>query len=506
MDEQDDTRLDNFLRGKLGAYRPAPTDAVWNAIETRLGTPAPPPPPRRAWSGHVLPALFAGLMGVLIGWLLPHDDKEPSALLVATTGTTSVKAPEVTAAPVSSLIPQGSAAASLTSVGTTESVNPSPIPQRTVGHSTSFAQARPRRLVPGQLTRTRYSTVTLPASAALASSNTSSTTGLAIPAVLLPLAAAETAVQAAPADSAATVRAHRQQVLHAERRELARLQRRADSLLNLLSLGAEATALTPTARAIKDDALPAARAVVVHREPRLAHRWLLALTGTPERSFLATAASADSLTTLRRHHEAGRTGLSAAVLAEYRVSERVSVGAGVGYTRLNTELRLTEQHTTVDVRYTTTTTVNGNQTIVTTTPILEQRTTSAYRVLRPTYHFLTVPVLVRYRLTPATRRTRCWADVAVGAQAQLFRGGTQLVSTDGRTFQTRRADAGDELFRPVTLAFTGALAVNYALTPRLTASVAPAGRWQTRSVYRAGAGLQQRPTSTGVQLGLHWTL
>ncbi len=505
MDEQDDTRLDTFLRDKLGAYRPAPADAVWNAIESRLGAPAPPPAPRRAWGGYVLPALVAGLLGVLLGWLLPRAGHDQAPMIATLAPATTVAAPGLPAA-------AGSAAPA-------SNFDRASIAFRGASRATNAHTAAPARWSRGRAeqvagrsrlsAQARHSGAVLPAGAAgLALVPAQPVGGSAsLPAILLPLLAAENAVATTSSDSATTARTHYQQALYAEKRALARLQQRADSLLHLLALGAEATVLAPSALPVEDNALPAAREVVIRREPRLAHRWLVALTGAPERAFLRTTAPAtDNLATLRRHHEAGRTGLSATVQAEYRLSERVSVGAGAGYTRLNTELRLTEQHTTMDVRYVTTTVVNGNQTITTTTPIVEQRTTESYRVLRPTYHFLTVPVLVRYRLTPATRRTRCWADVAVGAQAQLFRGGTQLVSPDGNTLQVARVGAGDAAFRPATVALTGALAVNYALTPRLAASLAPAVRWQPQSVYRRGSTLQQRPTSTGLQLGLHWTL
>lgn len=512
MDEQDDTRLDNFLRDKLGAYRPAPADAVWNAIESRLGAPTAPPPARRAWGGRVLPALVAGLIGVLLGWLLPRGGTEPGAKDLSTTTTTSVAAPgagQVSAdAPAAPTGRQELAAARSGATLAPGRISPfTGVPATGRG-----ARVRNQRALASQYrSRPRASGAALPShTSILALAGAPSSTGsTAIPAILWPLASAEAAVQAAPADSAAAARTQRQQALYAEKRALAHLQRRADSLLHLLSLGAEATALAPLPAELttEDTTPPPPREVVVRREPRLAHRWLLALTATPERSFLTTTAPAtDGPATLRRHHETGRTGLSAAGQAEYRLSERVSVGAGAGYAQLNTELRLTEQRTTVDVRYETITTVNGSQTTTVTTPILAQRSTETYRVVRPTYHFLTVPVLARYRLTPATRRTRCWADVAVGAQAQLFLGGTQPVSLDGQTFQLQRVGAGEGMFRPATLAFTGALAVNYALTPRLAASAAPAVRWQTQSIYRSGAGVQQRPTSIGLQLGLHWTL
>ena len=57
-------------------------------------------------------------------------------------------------------------------------------------------------------------------------------------------------------------------------------------------------------------------------------------------------------------------------------------------------------------------------------------------------------------------------------------------------------------FRPFNVAITGAVALNYALTPRLSASVAPTLRYQVESVYRASTNLTQKPVATGMQMGL----
>ena len=73
---------------------------------------------------------------------------------------------------------------------------------------------------------------------------------------------------------------------------------------------------------------------------------------------------------------------------------------------------------------------------------------------------------------------------------------------DGRTYRTTRVGPRGGPFRPFNVALTGAVAFNYALTPRLSASLAPTVRYQTESVYRASTGLTQRPVSAGVLLGL----
>ena len=125
------------------------------------------------------------------------------------------------------------------------------------------------------------------------------------------------------------------------------------------------------------------------------------------------------------------------------------------------------------------------------------------KLLKPDYHFMTLPVLLRYRITPGN--SRWWADLVGGAQFQLFLGGTQLVTDDnGHTFRTERVKAGAGPFRPLNVALMGSLALNYGLTPRLSVSVAPSLRTQVQSVYKKETGLQQRSTATGVQFGLKW--
>ena len=532
MNEQDDPRLDNFLRDRLDSYKPTPSEAVWAAVEARLGSP--PPPPRSPWRPPLLPAIFTGLLGVLIGWLLPHPPTgsvvtrgpRPAAVVAPPSVYASAPTPALTSAapaaerPVAAaMAPQaparyahrpataaGSAVAALT---------PRAARQAETRASASTSTTRTPRATGAFNTGAGGNVATL---AGLGGPSEINGASAGVPAVLWPLVAAEAAVLAAPApvagaDSVHAARTRRVAALWAEKRVLVRLHHRADSLLNLLALGAEGT-VTASALAVaaEDELPPVVRAVVVRRPPALTHRWAVTLNATPERAFLQTAGAESATATRelsiqRQHHENGRTGLSAALGAEYRLNERVSMGGGLGYTRLGTELRLTEHRTEIAVRYTTVTTVTDTTTSTVTTPTVQTHTTEEYRVLRPVYHFLTVPVAMRYRLTPTSRRTRCWADVALGAQVQFFRGGRALVAdaTDGTpALANVRAARGP--FRPVSVALTGAVAVNYALSPRLVASAAPTVRWPTQSVYRREAGLRQRLTTTGVQLGLHWTL
>jgi hypothetical protein len=142
-----------------------------------------------------------------------------------------------------------------------------------------------------------------------------------------------------------------------------------------------------------------------------------------------------------------------------------------------------------------------NQTI---TPRITKKETVTYKDLRPDYHFLTLPMVFRYRLTPT--QGRWWADVAGGMQLQFFLGGTQLVSEDGRTFRTETVGPRGGPFRPLNLGLSGSLALNYALNSRMSLSLAPSMRWQVLSVYKPETGLGQNPIATGVQLGVRWKL
>lgn len=371
-----------------------------------------------------------------------------------------------------------------------------------------------------------------------------------VEAILQPLIQAETTYAALPAlDSAAETRAARRRALRTERAALLALTHRADSLL--LTLG-EAPILAST-----DSLLPS-------KPPTLPpSKWSVALAFAPERNFFGLSApSGDTLSALRRTHEQGRAGWSAVIGAEYRLTPRWSIGAGLGVASTGAELRLTDRQTSVVVAYDTQTSqavqtthvenitysirqdstailspifnlnnqiigyetvflpradtvwthliTNGTvrTTTTTTTPTVTRREEVSARVLRPNYRFLTVPLLIRYRFGTeggafrGATANRWWADVALGAQTQLFLGGTQLTSLDGRTWRTERVGMRGGPFRPITVALTGALTLNYALTPRLSASMAPTVRYQTESVYKASTGLTQRPTASGVQLGL----
>jgi hypothetical protein len=339
--------------------------------------------------------------------------------------------------------------------------------------------------------------------------------------------------------------------LRTERTELLRLQRRTDSLLLALGdlPGNTAVAKIDTASQQPETQNPTPKA----------RKWSLLLTATPEQNTLTLQGPEnDPLTALRRNHETGRAGFSAAALAEYQLSPRVSVGGGLGYSTFGADLRVTNKQTDVSVTYNTTTTtavnvyastnqtysvriiqvpqqspvfnssgqVIGYQTVYVprqdtvystivqhdtvrttshvTTPVINKKETLTTKLLQPNYRFATLPVLLRYRLSLGPGRW--WADVAAGAQLQFFLGGTQVVTDDGETFRTQTVTAGNAPFRPLNLALSGSLALNYALTNRLSVSVAPSMRWQALSVYKTETGLIQQPTATGLQLGVRFKL
>ncbi|MBF9235875.1 hypothetical protein I2I05_00555 [Hymenobacter sp. BT683] len=352
-----------------------------------------------------------------------------------------------------------------------------------------------------------------------------------------------------PASSRAALLA----TLRAERAELLRLQRRTDSTLLVLGDILPAAPLL----AIRPDT--AARPPEIDPEKPAARKWSLLLTATPEQNTLTLQGpEGDSLTALRRNHETGRAGLNAALLAEYQLTPRLSVGGGVGYNTYGADLRLTTKNTEVRVRYDSTTTrttsfytstnrtysirivqmpqlspvfnpsgqvirydtvyVPRQDTVFTTTvqrdsihaitrtvtPLISKYETITSKLLQPNYRFFTVPVLLRYRLTMGSGRW--WADVAAGAQLQFFLGGTQVVTEDGENFRTETIRAGAGPFRALNVALSGSLALNYALTNRLTVSVAPSMRWQALSIYKPETGLRQQPTATGLQLGIRFKL
>ena len=93
----------------------------------------------------------------------------------------------------------------------------------------------------------------------------------------------------------------------------------------------------------------------------MAHRWSVLLSATPEQNTLTLQGPEnDSLTALRRNHETGRAGLSAALTAEYKLTPRLSVGGGVGYTAFGAGLRITNKTADVRMAYNTTTSTSTN--------------------------------------------------------------------------------------------------------------------------------------------------
>jgi hypothetical protein len=609
--EPEDDRLDHSLRSKFEQFAPPPTGKVWPGIAPHIG---PPPLPRRRRRPLPLPFLFGltALLAGLAGWLLPHGAVVPA---------TSAEMARVSASPKLKEANLSSGMANLSS-GTTNPnprtanpssgtanlspgmanpspgmanpspgmANPSPgmanLSSGMANPSSGVANLSPGTASPGfgmailaaeEPRRTgrsrgaRAESVATGAAALgeaggastvrpLAGPATSGATPLiagdSTPVILRPLVALErqtleqlpsTATLAAgPLDAESRTRFVG--TLRRERAELLRLQRRTDSLL--LALG-------------DLPGQPTIASADTARQPEIPkpapHRWSVLLTATPEQNTLNLQGPEDNpLTALRRNHETGRAGFSAAALAEYQLTPRLSVGAGLGYSTFGANLRITNKVTDVRVVYDSTTTrttnvftsinqthsirivqvpqlspifnANGqvirydtvyvprqdtvfstivqHDTVHTTrkvvTPLISKKETLTTRQLQPTYRFFTVPVLLRYRLSLGPGRW--WADVAAGAQLQFFLGGTQVVTDDGETFRTQAITAGTGPFRALNVALSGSLALNYALTNRLSLSVAPSLRWQALSVYKPETGLIQQPTATGLQLGVRFKL
>ncbi|HEX8326396.1 MAG TPA: hypothetical protein VF629_02560 [Hymenobacter sp.] len=595
MEEPEENRLDQSLRTKFEDFNLTPDGRVWTGIEQRI---APPPSPlmrvRRPVPLPLLVGLTALLAG-LLGWLLPHGEgftkatqavpREVARKPSVKSGATSAAVPAELAGAAARLAEAPQAARRLASgrpsVTLTVSRYQALLRQITANRqrqraatssetrqplttgvaASALAEPTPRAakqtLAPSRATEKVVTAAATPAVSA--ESATVEPAPVSVPATLQTLVALErqTLTQlpsistlppgTPPAGSHAALLA----TLRAERAELLRLQRRTDS--TLLALGDLPGTPLPVATAANKPALDTARVRPLSR------RWSLLLSATPERNTLnLQGPEGDSLTALRRNHETGRVGYSAALLAEYRLTERLNVGAGVGYSTFGADLRITNKNTEISVKYDTTTTrttsfytstnrtysirilqipqlspvfnssgqvlrydtvyVARQDTVFTTTvqrdsthsvrktvtPLISKKETISNRLYQPNYRFFTVPVLLRYRLT--TGPGRWWADVAAGAQFQFFLGGTQVVTDDGETFRLEKIRAGSGPFRPLNMSLAGSLALNYALTNRLSVSVAPSIRWQALSVYRSETGLRQQPTATGMMFGVRFGL
>ena len=587
----DSTPLDQSLRDALENYAPTPSAQLWEGLAGRLAALPPepgPPPPRRRWPVP-LPWLlaFTAFVGGLGGWLLPHPG--------GPAGAVSAPAPARPAAPAPPYQRLATARALETTarehlptrqsgVAGAAKLPPAPAP--------AAAWQQPARIA-GGLTGRKQPFAALPGATRSGGETAGPRTALPLAVALRPdtarqqparpkavaaEAATAEAVAAAPSPSPATLRVlialeHRTldqlpalpapdtaarralaRTLRAEHHELLHLQRRTDSLL--LALGETLPAALAAAAQPQPDTTTQALSTK-HQAPK----WSLLLTAAPEQNYLGLASALrDEATNLRRNQETGRFGLAAALTAEYQLRPRLSLGAGLGYTRVGAELRQALRLTDYTVRYDTTltTTQTGYTTVSNTyairiiqiaqlspvfnasgqvlrydtvyvprndtlrstviahdtirstrrvvTPLLQRYERTSYQTLRPDYHFLTLPLLVRYRLS-VPGRARVWADVSAGAQLQFFLGGSQLVSTDGgTTFRTERVGVADGPFRPFNLALSGAVALNYALTDRVSLSLAPTLRWQTLSVFRPETGLRQQATSTGLQVGVRFKL
>ncbi|WP_201977709.1 hypothetical protein [Hymenobacter rubidus] len=605
--EPDDNRLDESLRSKFEQFAPPPSGRVWPGIAPHVGPPPLPRPRRRSLP---LPLLFGltALLAGLVGWLLPHGVEVPAAAVKVAQVDTAQKSKmtqhkasmvpsgfyspnlEVNSPALKPALPaRNSQAANLHSGLAGTKSNSLSLKSGLANLSLALANEKTRTRKLGlalalrdaesrrrnnQLPPTQEQNVPASASAVATEATTEPPQPLAdaavtslpasapdsLPTTLRPLVALERQTLG-QLPSTATLAAGPLEAesrtgfigtLRRERAELLRLQRRTDSLL--LALGD----ILPGAPAVA--ARPDSTQPTTDSKQPATNRWSVLLTATPEQNTLTLQGPEnDNLTALRRNHETGRAGFSAAALAEYKLTPRLGVGGGVGYTTFGADLRVTNKTTDVNVTYNTTTTTNtavytavnqthsiriiqvpqlsprfngsgqviGYDTVYVarqdtvysttiqhdtvrttnrvTTPTITKKETLTSKLLQPNYRFFTVPVLLRYRLA-APGTSRLWTDVALGAQLQFFLGGTQVVTDDGENFRTEKITAGNGPFRTLNVALSGSLALNYALTNRLSVSVAPSMRWQALSLYKSETGLIQQPTATGLMFGVRFGL
>ncbi|TGE21751.1 hypothetical protein E5K00_15900 [Hymenobacter aquaticus] len=547
MEDSEDNRLDESLRNLFSDFHLPPTDQVWQGIAKQLpARPAPRPARRR----RLLPALLplVALLSFVGGRLWPVAAPvrpEPQRIATTAPATSGLSAGLRPQGPARELTAACRPLRPAADLARTALHRPAPdMPLLPAPAIASPAAASPDS---SQIIQTRSELNTRSGWLVTASADS-------LPATVRSFVALERRLLQPVPDTVRRAlgfvsRAEIVATLRAEQAELGRLRRRNDSLL--LALGTP-----PTVPALAATPLPPAPADTTRLRP--VRRWSLLATVTPEQNYQQLQTSPnDTMQALRRHQEVGRKGLSAAVMGEYRLNQRVSVGAGLGYTRAGAELRVADQRTDISVRYDTTishttdvfssthtvysvrliqipqlspvfnssgqvirydtvyisrpdtlrTVIVQNDTVRNTrrtiTPLIDKRETTTYRTLKPIYHFFTVPVQLRYRLTPPSGG-RWWADATVGAQIQLFLGGSQLVTDDGHRYRTEKVRVAEGPFRPLNLALMGSLALNYALTSHLSVSVAPAVRWQALSVYKTATGLRQQSTATGLQLGVRW--
>lgn len=119
------------------------------------------------------------------------------------------------------------------------------------------------------------------------------------------------------------------------------------------------------------------------------------------------------------------------------------------------------------------------------------------QLFRPTYRFWIIPLSAQYQLV----RTNRWTlGLNMGGQLTVFRGGTRPVWT-GEDYAMQRIGPREGPYRPVSFSISAGLEAAYRLSPRLTALVAPTGRWWAVAPGKTAATRTQ-PVIPGLQVGL----
>jgi hypothetical protein len=555
MKPQEENLFDDLLRQKLGNLAPQPDPGMWNAVRQSF------PQPRLSIWQRLLPVLLGMLAGIglMLALWRPWQPVEPGVRMVAA-GTcseiqiaddlpssgekervTSVRQFSKKGAPASSVIPIQSEGAAMNSSAKAMTGSPIIAPEYS-GIGTGLPAVESVTLQ--SIGNSNNSGLESPL--AVVASSTVQPAVLSLPpgdwqnGYMLDTALVQ-AVRAASNDSTID-KEQLGSLLKAQGIVLARLQQRHDSLKKVMApeLLAAAEPVITADSVIKNEIVP---------EP-LPRNWLLALQVGQTAGWGTQVIGADSTRATELALYSKSTDLSIA----HRLTDRLQMSAGLGYTQLTTELtfngerlRQIVQHDTAtvftqtvmqnvdttfqlsidsvmqlepvlnlngqligyDTSYTQVqdtvfqVTINRD-TIQTTEQVITQRLETSrekqQQRLRPEYRFVTVPLAVHYRLAS-------WGRLSMGlrmaGRLTLFRGGTQPVWRNGQ-YELQKVGPKDGPFRPVSLALNGALEFNYQLTNRLAIGASPVFSWWVLSPYKQNA-VTKTPLP-GVQIGLSWGL
>lgn len=446
MTDPESDELYDELRRKLADYGSPPSDAVWAGIRQRV--PARPTPALRPRSyrrvGTLLSLLLlltAGLVAGIYQWAKPPAgaavataDQPAAPRQPANQPTTAIRP----APPTGQEQPAGLAATTPPAAADVSNALRAP-----AGHG---AVAAPKTKRPA-LSQTRAmafagrrsgqlsSRIKKPARAAVGSRMGATAGGAA----LLPAAATATESPAA------------------------------------LATGGLAAELQPLPVTLRLPALAAPVVAGVGRRPMPYtppyRRLAVQLLAGPAITYRRLGLSADSATRQVEKLERPATGYTAQLGLTYALTPRLTVLAGLGYAEYATEYALTLRTTTTNyATFTRPVLVYRNASPDT----LFVRDTTASRFVsqeqrqirnRDTYHFVTVPVQVQYRVGSSDRLSY---DFLLGGTLSLYTGGrtTQLLGGSDCNCQQTTWTRANSPFRVASLGLTAGAGINYRLLER----------------------------------------